>query len=229
MNRETSPLAEAVADLLSAFIPTLAKSHRPGKDYAVALLFSGLGVFAQWHFKLAPSDPRIVLAVGWPILFATSWFGLAPGLLATASTVAGTYFLQHSHTLSLGTFGGAIVIGLSSGFALRSPHLRNRSVMLGWQYQRLYQLGVGIDARNVWVSLARHVFLPFKRGPRFVWHNGGTGGYASFVGFIPETQAAVVVLANSAKSVDSVGVEILRLLNRETSHHGRIARGSVET
>ncbi len=89
--------------------------------------------------------------------------------------------------------------------------------MLGWQYQRLYQLGVGIDARNVWASLARRVFLPFKRGPRLVWHNGGTGGYRSFVGFTPETEAAVVVLANSAKSVDSVGVEILKLLNRDTS------------
>ena len=102
--------------------------------------------------------------------------------------------------------------------------------MLGWQYQRLYQLhGVGIDARNVWVSMARHVFLPFKRGPRFVWHNGGTGGYASFVGFIREREAAVVVLANSAKSVDSVGVEILKLLNRETSQNRGIARVSSGT
>jgi CubicO group peptidase (beta-lactamase class C family) len=227
MNRATNPLAEAVRLCQSRY--KIRKAPQSWKDFALALLFSGLGVFAQWHFKLAPSDPSIVLAVGWPILFATSWLGLAPGLLATATTVAGTYFLQHGRNFSLWALGGAIVIALSAGFALRSPHLRNRSLMLGWQYQRLYQLGVGIDARNVWVSLARHVFLPFKRGPLFVWHNGRTGGYASFVGFIPETQAAVVVLANSAKSVDSVGVEILMLLNRETSQNGGIARGSSET
>ena len=102
--------------------------------------------------------------------------------------------------------------------------------MLGWQYQRLYQLdGVGIDARNGWVSMAQRLFLPFKRGPRLVWHNGGTGGYRSFVGFTPETEAVVVVLANSAKSVDSVGVEILKVLNRETSPNGGTARGSSET
>ncbi len=223
MNRATSPLAEAVG--LSQRLYNTRKAPPSWKDYALALLFSGLGVFAQWQFRLAPSDPLIVLAVGWPILFATSRLGLAPGLLATATTVAGTYFLQHVHNFSFWALGGAIVMALSFGFALRSPRLRNRSVMLGWQHQRLYQLGVGIDARNVWVSLARRVFLPFKRGPRFVWHNGGTGGYRSFVGFTPETQAAVVVLANSAKSVDSVGVEILMLLNRETSQNGGIARG----
>ncbi len=227
MNRATGPLAEA-ARLCQRLYPKTRKALPSWKDYALALLFSGLGVFAQWQFRLAPSDPLIVLAVSWPILFATSWLGLAPGLLATATTVAGTYFLQHSDNFSLWVFGGAIVIALSGGFALRSPRLRNRRVMLGWQYQRLYQLGVGIDARNVWVSAARHVFHPFKRGPRLVWHNGRTGGYASFVGFILETEAAVVVLANSAKSVDSVGVEILKLLNRETSPNWGIARGSSE-
>jgi hypothetical protein len=67
--------------------------------------------------------------------------------------------------------------------------------MVGGQYQRLYLL---------------------ERGRRFVWHNGRTGGYASFVGFTREAEAAVVVLANSAKSVDALGVDVLKLLNQET-------------
>lgn len=234
MNCATGPLAEAVR-LCQRLYPKTRKALPSWMDYALALLFSGLGVFAQWHFGLAPDDPSwrapaFVLAVMWPMIFATNFLGLAPGLLATATTVAGTYFLQHGHNFSLWVGLVMGVISLSGGFALRRPGLRNRRVMLGWQYQRLYQLdGVGIDARNVWVIMARHVFHPFKRGPRFVWHNGRTGGYASFVGFTPETEAAVVVLANSAESVDSVGVEILKLLNRETSQNGRIARASSET
>jgi Beta-lactamase len=31
----------------------------------------------------------------------------------------------------------------------------------------------------------------------FVWHNGGTGGFSSFVGFCPQTRVGIVVLANS--------------------------------
>jgi hypothetical protein len=45
------------------------------------------------------------------------------------------------------------------------------------------------------------------------WHNGGTGGYCSFVGFVADSRVAVAVLANSANDVDSVGVELLRHLH----------------
>ncbi len=47
-----------------------------------------------------------------------------------------------------------------------------------------------------------------------IWHNGGTGGYRSFIGFIPETNSGVVVLSNQANDVDGVALEILKYLNR---------------
>ena len=45
-----------------------------------------------------------------------------------------------------------------------------------------------------------------------VWHNGATGGFATFLGLVRETRTAVVVLSNSANSVDDVAVEILKTL-----------------
>jgi D-alanyl-D-alanine-carboxypeptidase/D-alanyl-D-alanine-endopeptidase len=39
-----------------------------------------------------------------------------------------------------------------------------------------------------------------------VWHNGATGGYRSFIGFDPDTQRGVVVLANGASAIDDIGV-----------------------
>ena len=47
-----------------------------------------------------------------------------------------------------------------------------------------------------------------------IWHNGGTGGYRSFLGFIPESNIGVVVLSNSAHSVDALALSILRELER---------------
>jgi CubicO group peptidase (beta-lactamase class C family) len=47
-----------------------------------------------------------------------------------------------------------------------------------------------------------------------IWHNGGTGGYSSFIGFIPETNTGVVVLSNQSTSVDGVAIEVLKYLNR---------------
>lgn len=46
---------------------------------------------------------------------------------------------------------------------------------------------------------------------QIVWHNGGTGGYRSFVGFRPSTGVGVVVLSNTSTEigVDDIGVHLL--------------------
>lgn len=44
------------------------------------------------------------------------------------------------------------------------------------------------------------------------WHNGGTGGYASFARFDPTAQTALVILSNTAVSVDELAMAISRLL-----------------
>ena len=43
-----------------------------------------------------------------------------------------------------------------------------------------------------------------------VWHNGGTGGYRSFVGFVPSRRMGVVVLTNSGGAgADDIGMHLL--------------------
>jgi len=42
-----------------------------------------------------------------------------------------------------------------------------------------------------------------------IWHNGGTGGYRTFVGFIMGGDKGVVVLSNSNASVDDIGIHLL--------------------
>ena len=42
-----------------------------------------------------------------------------------------------------------------------------------------------------------------------VWHNGGTGGYRTFIGFIKGENKAVVVLSNSNVSIDDIGLHLL--------------------
>ncbi len=48
-----------------------------------------------------------------------------------------------------------------------------------------------------------------RYSPGLYWHNGGTGGYRSFIGFCPETKTGVVVLSNSALGVDDIGFHLL--------------------
>lgn len=42
-----------------------------------------------------------------------------------------------------------------------------------------------------------------------IWHNGATGGYSAFSGFIKGTQKGVVVLSNSNESIDDLGIKLL--------------------
>jgi serine-type D-Ala-D-Ala carboxypeptidase/endopeptidase len=54
------------------------------------------------------------------------------------------------------------------------------------------------------------------------WHNGSTGGYSSFLGFIKTRKTAVVVLSNTGVEfqtlgvIDSIGTEVLRLLDAKS-------------
>jgi len=47
------------------------------------------------------------------------------------------------------------------------------------------------------------------KGKTLIWHNGKTGGYASFVGFTDDGKQGIVVLTNEARMVDSIAVETL--------------------
>lgn len=48
-----------------------------------------------------------------------------------------------------------------------------------------------------------------RYGRTIRWHNGGTGGYRTFVGFDPQQRRGVVVLSNAANSVDDIGFHLL--------------------
>jgi D-alanyl-D-alanine-carboxypeptidase/D-alanyl-D-alanine-endopeptidase len=42
-----------------------------------------------------------------------------------------------------------------------------------------------------------------------VWHNGGTGGYRSFVGWTTTTHTAAVVPPSNVRGVDQLGSRVL--------------------
>ena len=70
-------------------------------------------------------------------------------------------------------------------------------------------------------------------------HNGATGGYRAFAGFVKESETAVVVMANRglseydlvfrAKSVDDIGLDILRRLERSRSDRHSASAGRPST
>jgi serine-type D-Ala-D-Ala carboxypeptidase/endopeptidase len=69
--------------------------------------------------------------------------------------------------------------------------------------------GVGLG----WLILPAGRRFPWHRlSFDVVFHEGGTGGFRSFAGVVPETGAATVVLANQARSAGRLGLRVLQAL-----------------
>ncbi|PKD16240.1 serine hydrolase [Salegentibacter salinarum] len=62
-------------------------------------------------------------------------------------------------------------------------------------------------AGDMRVAMGWHI----KKGSKgdIIWHNGGTGGYRAFTGFLKETGQGVVLLSNSSQSFDDIGFHLL--------------------
>ena len=57
------------------------------------------------------------------------------------------------------------------------------------------------------IGLGWHILKKFDT--EVVWHNGGTGGYHSFIGFDQKRHRGVVVLSNSSNDIDDIGRHLL--------------------
>lgn len=63
------------------------------------------------------------------------------------------------------------------------------------------------------VGLGWHISPLGARDPAVLhWHNGGTGGFSSFVGFVKARRLGLVVLSNASSEVDSLAYSLLSSL-----------------
>jgi CubicO group peptidase (beta-lactamase class C family) len=69
--------------------------------------------------------------------------------------------------------------------------------------------GTAPDADSEGPSIGLNWLIQPSGGTSILWHNGGTGGFRSFIGLDPDRGVGVVVLANSGHSVDDIGVHLL--------------------
>jgi CubicO group peptidase (beta-lactamase class C family) len=77
------------------------------------------------------------------------------------------------------------------------------------------------DSADLHVGLGWHILG--EKGKEIVWHNGGTGGYRSFIGFNKKEKRGVVVLVNSANDIDDVGMPLLASAPGPAREHVAIA------
>jgi D-alanyl-D-alanine-carboxypeptidase/D-alanyl-D-alanine-endopeptidase len=73
--------------------------------------------------------------------------------------------------------------------------------------QTTHESRVKTQNANVDVGIAWHIRR--SAAQTITWHNGGTGGYRSFIGFDKAHRTGAVVLTNSARSADDLAIDLL--------------------
>ena len=156
-------------------------ARRAGTTYAALLADRITGPLGLGATGLAPDPARDATghAGGAPVPFWT----FTDALVGAGGVRASADDLLRYLAAHLGLVETPLADALRATHAVQAEASRGRGIALAW----------------------------FTGGPdgRLRWHNGGTGGFTSFVGFDPATGRGVVVLSNAQASVDRLGMHLL--------------------
>ncbi|MFZ6711179.1 serine hydrolase [Undibacterium sp. TC9W] len=203
-----NPYADYSENNLRDFLRSYQLTRAPGAKYEYSNL--GFGLLGQALSARAGKSyaelvqERIAKPLGMAdtgiALTATMQKNLATGHDAQGKIVA---------NWDMPTLAGAGALRSSAQDMLRylqaHMHGANVKVPAGLQLVQQPQRTTGMPGLQI--ALAWHV--QSARGQTVVWHNGMTGGYASFIGFTTDGQRGVVVLANASVNVDDIGMAAL--------------------
>jgi CubicO group peptidase (beta-lactamase class C family) len=150
--------------------------------------------------------------------FLSAQLGQAGGPLQSAIQL--THQVQFGNPFALSTpyYLARLALGISLAGALAfnllpGAHLLLRLLAMGLGWLVLETcLGGWLDRRLQPIALGWHLSQPGTTQQTVLWHNGGTGGGRSFLGFSREQGVGVVVLTNCDRDVDATGNQILAAL-----------------
>ena len=86
-------------------------------------------------------------------------------------------------------------------------HMGKLNTILNDTFQKTHQAYGAADAPDLKIALAWHIRENFSS--KVIYHNGGTGGCRSYLGFCPDTQRGVVILSNSAVNINDLGFHLV--------------------
>ena len=201
-----NPYADYDAGRLYAFLNQYTLTREPGARYEYSNLGVGLLGFALARRAGASYEDLVLRRVIGPLGMSDTRVMLTPDLRARLAR-------GHNGEREAANWD---VDALAGAGALRSSAAdmtRFLAAAMGLVHTpldsafRLTQVIQGDAGPNMRIGLGWHVSGPDSTAAW--WHNGGTGGYHSFIGFDPRRRVGVVVLSNSTESVDDVGFHTL--------------------
>jgi serine-type D-Ala-D-Ala carboxypeptidase/endopeptidase len=203
-----NPFADYTEEQLYAFLSSYVLPRNPGEEYE----YSNLGMALLGHALARragkPYEALVVDRVLTPLKMQDTRISLTPAL-QLRFTPGHDASLALQRPWDLPTLAGSGAFRSTARDMMR--FLAAYSRPLGTPFERLAPLALeprrSAGSASVTVGLGWHIIE--RNGARFAGVNGQTGGYAAFASFDASTGSRVVVLSNSARSIDDIGWHIL--------------------
>ena len=200
--RPDNPYAGYTAADLRTFLAGYRLTRKPGAVYEYSNLGYGLLGVALAGQAGKPYGELVRERIAAPLGMRDTAIALTPALrarLAPGTTAAG----QPAANWDFDAIAGAGAVRSTAHDMVRYVGAMMEAKD-GYGLVQQPQRPVGNGMR---IALGWH--LSDVRGTPVVWHNGGTGGYASFAGFSADGRRGVVVLSNRAIPVDAIAMAAL--------------------
>lgn len=205
---QTNPYADYSVEQMYAFLSGYALTRDPGAQY----LYSNLGVGLLGHILTLRARMDYETLVRTRILQPLKMNDTAIELTSPMKARLATGHNQNLKPVAnwdIPTLAGAGALRSTVNDLLKfvAANLGLTKSPLAVAMQNAHQPQHETGTPGLEVGLGWHILKRFDT--EIVWHNGGTGGYHSFVGFIKAKRKGVVVLSNSTNDIDDIGRHLL--------------------
>jgi len=206
----SNPYADYSPELLYAFL----SGYQLARDIGAQFEYSNLGVGLLGHVLTLRAgmdyETMVQARVLGPLGMTSTGISLSPEMKARLAVGHGAN-LEPVSNWDLGVLAGAGALRSSA-----NDMLTFLAANLGYSNTPLAaamaaQVSIRRPAGSAGMEIAYNWLVQTKNGKSIFWHNGGTGGYRTYMGFDPKTRAGVVVLTNlsSPAGPDDIGRHLL--------------------
>lgn len=203
-----NPYADYSVELMYKFLSSYTLTRDPGEKYEYSNL--GVGLLGHLLALRAGKDYETLVRtiISRPLKMESTGITFTPAMRARLATGHNPALLPVPNW-DLPTLAGAGAVRSTVNdmlkFVAANLGLRKSPLLTAMQvtHQSRHETGIA----DLDIGLSWHILKKFNRV--IVWHNGGTGGYHSWVGFDQQQRKGVVVLSNSTNDIDDIGRHLL--------------------
>ena len=203
---QSNPFIDYTEKELTAYLNNCELKNEPGTTYEYSNLGMGLLGFILTQEKNKPYSELIKEVILSPLEMNQTFISgqkstklLAIGYRETTPVKPWTWANQ-----SVLTGAGGIVSNTEDLLKFLIAQLNSDNSTLTAAFKEAHKERIEAGSPTMQIGLAWHI-----REHKYIWHNGGTGGFHSFIGFDPAKKRGIVILTNSTTGADDLGFHFL--------------------